>query len=75
MILPNKNVTLRYSLLGTGSKVISELKSPQTVTSLWDKVRNYEEVSTFEKYILCLDFLYTIGIIELEKGLIKKVLK
>ncbi|MDQ1255145.1 MAG: hypothetical protein QG646_4424 [Euryarchaeota archaeon] len=75
MILPNKNVTLRYSLLGTGSKVISELQFPQTVTSLWDKVRNYEEINTFEKYVVCLDFLYMVGIIDLEKGLIKKVLK
>lgn len=75
MILPNKNVILRYSLLGAGSKVISELKSPQTVTSLWDKVCNYEEINTFEKYILALDFLYMIGIIEMEKGLVKKVIR
>lgn len=75
MILPNKNITLRYSLLGAGSKIISELKSPQTVTSLWNKVCNYEEINTFEKYILSLDFLYMIGIIDVEMGLIKKVLK
>lgn len=75
MILPNKNVTLRYSLLGAGSKIISELKTPQTVTSLWEKVRSYEEINTFEKYVLSLDLLYMIDIIEMDKGLISKVLK
>jgi hypothetical protein len=75
MIVPNKSLTLRYSLLGASSRIISELKSPQTVTSLWDKVRYYEEINTFEKYILSLDFLYMIGIVELDKGFIKKVLK
>jgi hypothetical protein len=75
MILPNKNVTLRYSLLGVGSKIIFELKTPQTVTSLWEKVRSYEEINTFEKYVLSLDFLYMIDVIEMDKGLISKVLK
>ena len=75
MILPDKNITLHYSILGTGTKILMESNIPQTVSSLWEKVRNYDEINTFEKFVLTLDFLYMIGLIELEKGVIKRVVK
>ena len=43
-ILPDKSITLRYSLLGAGSKILAALKSPKTVSSLRDKVKKYEEL-------------------------------
>jgi hypothetical protein len=70
MILPNKNNILRYSILGASSKLVFELENPQTISSLWEKVRIFEEINTFEKYVLSLDFLYIIGLINLEMGLI-----
>lgn len=70
MILPNKNNILRYSIFGASSKLVSELENPQTISSLWEKVRIFEEINTFEKYVLSLDFLYMIGLINLDMGLI-----
>lgn len=70
MIIPNKSYILRYSILGASLKLISNLENSQTISSLWEKVRNYEEVNTFEKYILSLDFLYMIGLINFDMGLI-----
>jgi hypothetical protein len=72
MILPDKSITLRYSLLGAGSKILAALKSPQTVSSLRDKVKKYEELKPFDKFVLTLDFLYTIGAVEYKDGLIRK---
>ena len=72
MILPDKNILLSHSLLGLGSIVITELRVPQTVSSLWEKARDYEEIKTFEKFILTLDLLCTLGLIEFEEGIIRR---
>lgn len=63
------------SLIGTGSKILVELKVPQTVSSLWEKARVINEIRNFEKFVLTLDFLYSIGLIELEEGIIRKTEK
>lgn len=76
MILPDKNITLSNSLIGLGSKIIIELNTPQTVSSLWEKVRKkYLEIRTFERFVLSLDLLYAMGLIELENGIIKRQMK
>lgn len=75
MILPDKNILLRYSILGAGTKIITELNIAQTVSSLWEKTRNYDEINNFEKFVLILDFLYMMGLIELESGIVRRVVK
>jgi len=73
--LPDKNIKLHYSILGMGTKVLMVLNTPQTISSLWEKLRKCDEINTFEKFILTLDFPYIMGLIELERGIIKGVLK
>lgn len=70
MILPDKSISLSHSLLGMGSIIISELRVPQTVSSLWEKARDHEEIKTYEKFILTLDLLYMLELIEFEEGII-----
>ncbi|ADQ45535.1 hypothetical protein Calkro_0641 [Caldicellulosiruptor kronotskyensis 2002] len=73
MIFPNKTTKLSYSLLGCGSYILQELKNPQTVSALWEKVKiKYKELKNFEKFILTLDFLYILGMIEFENGLLRR---
>lgn len=72
MILPNKHVSTKNSLLGVGATVIEHLNYPCTVTALWDKVSKAPDMETFERFVLVLDLLYTIGAIDLDKGLIYK---
>ncbi len=73
MIIPDKMIKLKYSFLGAGSKILKELATPQTVSSLWEKVKEMEEIKTFDKFLLILDFLYILGIIEFKEGLLRKV--
>lgn len=70
MIMPNKNVTVRYSLLHCGALVLSELKESDTVSSLRERTKKHEAFSSYEKFILTLDYLFTIGVIALRDGLI-----
>jgi len=71
MILPDKNIDLKHSLIGFGSLVLPELKTMQTVSSLWDKMRDEGKIRSYEKFVLTLDFLFAIQLIEYESGLIK----
>ena len=70
MIMPNKNITVRYSLLHCGALLLSELKDSDTVSSLREKTKNREVLSSYEKFILTLDYLFAIGAIALSDGLI-----
>lgn len=73
MILPDKTIKLKYSLLGAGSVILKKLEIPQTVSSLWERVKNFDEIKTFDKYLLILDFLYMLNLIDFKEGLLKRV--
>ena len=70
MILPNKNIYLRNSLLGLGAIILEKLHRGDTVSSLWERVRNDTEINTFEKYILTLDFLYVVKAVDIKAGIL-----
>jgi hypothetical protein len=72
MILPDKNTPLSNSFLGKGYLILAELETNQTVSSLWEKVRMKQEIRTFENYLLTMDFLFSIGLIKLEQGIIMR---
>lgn len=72
MILPTKHISERQSVLGAGATVLRHLDTPQTVTGLWERVRHHNETSVYSRYILTLDFLFAIGVINLEDGLVTR---
>ncbi len=70
MILPDKNIILQYSILGSGSIILHELKKTETVSSLWEKIRQRKEIQSFEKFVLTMDFLFALNAIEITNGLV-----
>lgn len=70
MILPDKNIKLEYSLLNCGAIILEEIFEPQTLSLLWDKVKNHEALVNYEKFLLTLDYLYLINAITIRDGLI-----
>ena len=73
MILPSKHIPETQSFLGVGAVVLQHLEQPETVTSLWNKVRHERVVGTFERFVVALDLLYIIGIVVFSKGLIRRL--
>lgn len=73
MILPSKHIKLSDSLLNIGAIILRNLNSPQTVSALWSKVHSFAEVKTFDRFILGLDFLFMIGIIDFNDGLLQRI--
>lgn len=72
MILPSKHISEEQALIGVGAVVLRHLESPQTVTSLWDKVHDDRTVGTYERFVLALDLLHITGVISLSSGMIRR---
>jgi hypothetical protein len=72
MILPSKHIPEEQSLLGVGAVLLKELRHSQTVTGLWEKVRQEKAVGTFERFVLALDLLHVMGAVVLSKGMLAR---
>ena len=80
MILPTKHIRPDRALIGVGAEVLGALAQPMTMSKLWDTVRSLRStdasspVIDYRWFVLALDLLYTIGAIELERGLLRRVM-
>lgn len=72
MILPTKHIAVNESFLGMGAAILGHLARPVTLTRLWERVRESSEHTSYERFVLTLDLLYTIDAISLEDGQLKR---
>lgn len=70
MILPDKYIPPHRSLIGIGALILKRLDKPKTVTALWEELKTFPEIRTFERLVLSLDLLYIIGALEIKDGLL-----
>lgn len=76
MILPKKHLSIHESLIGFGGFLLTQLQQPLDVDSLWERYNNaysklkYPVKFTFDEFIIALDFLYMIGAIKSNKGVL-----
>lgn len=77
MILPSKHLPVERALITVGASILNLLKEPQSVSRLWDTVKSeYNDNSvpiTFDWFILALDFLAIMGVINFENERIKRI--
>lgn len=78
MILPTKHISQERSLLVAGAEVIQILSEPKTVSRIWEELKQKRlrdtniSCTTYDWFILTLDLLYLLNIIELENGSVRK---
>ena len=78
MILPTKHTNFSQSLLGFGSYILEQLEEPSSIDELWSKyksdykVKAYYAKHSLQNLVLSLLFLYSIGAIREEDGIIRK---
>ncbi|MBD8115012.1 ABC-three component system middle component 6 [Priestia megaterium] len=74
MILPQKHIKLSESLFGLGGFLISLLNTSKSVDRLWEDFNESVEKEffptfhTFDNFILALDYLFIVGLIEVTEG-------
>ena len=71
-LLPNKHVPTSRSLVGIGALLLGHLEDSSTVSSLWEMVKNEQEIGSFRNFVLTLDYLYAIGAIDYEHGFLNR---
>jgi hypothetical protein len=73
MILPNKSTSFTKSILGIGSQMLLFTEEVHSVSSLWQIIKETYKNISYQKFILTLDLLFSLGLIEYQEGMIKKV--
>ena len=71
-LLPNKHVPTSRTLVGLGAMILIRLDTASTVSGLWEIVMDEPEIGSYHNFVLTLDYLYTIGAIDYEQGLLAK---
>lgn len=73
MILPNKYLREHEALIGVGSVLLKQLSIEKTLSNLWEDVKEASSIGNFERFILGLDLLFILGLIEVRSDKIIKV--
>lgn len=73
MILPNKFLEEKDSLLYVGALLLNKLDVPNSVSELWNQVNDNKSVNNYERFIIALDMLYILNLIELKNEKIRRV--
>ena len=72
LILPTKHIATANTALNVGALLMRHLERPVTVTALWSRLSRTPEVETFDRFVLALDFLYSMGLIDLQDGRLQR---
>lgn len=75
MILPSKHLAQDRALLTVGADVLKLLTMAKTVSRLWTdfKMARGEHLAvTYDWFILAIDVLFALGIVEFERGLVTR---
>lgn len=75
MIMPNKHVAPRDSLIGLAGRLLRHVGRPRTVSALWERVRDREGVRSFDRFVLAVDLLFVMGVVELVDGRVRRVVE
>ncbi len=77
MILPTKHIPQDRALLTIGSHLLNKLGRQKTISALWEETiaeynndHNANPGLSYDWFILALDLLYAIGVIEINDGLL-----
>ena len=65
MILPNKYVRVHESLIGVGSTLLSNMADENSLSVLWESVKGSSNIGNYERFVLGLDLLFLLGVIEI----------
>lgn len=78
MITPTKGISPDRSLLAVGAQIARVLDMPMTVTQTWSRFRaertrlGHHSPVSFEWFVLGLDVLYALGVIEFRNDLLAR---
>lgn len=79
MITPTKGIAPDRALLAVAAQIVLQLERPLTVSQTWSRLREWRRMNehpaplSFGWFVLALDILYTLGVLELDEDLLTVV--
>lgn len=76
MILPTKGIEADRALLAVGRDILQLLDEAKTVSRLWEEVREQrigDARLTFDWFVLAMDLLYLLGLVDLDRGRVTRL--
>lgn len=73
MIMPTKYIKENDALIGVGATLLQHLSNKNNISSLWENVKHIESVGTYERFVLGLDLLFLLGLIDIYKNEITRI--
>jgi hypothetical protein len=75
MILPTKGIPPNKALLAVAGEALRSLRETKTVSRLWGDFRKISDPNaevTFDWFVLGLDLLFILGVVELDQGRLRR---
>lgn len=73
MIMPSKYLREDEALIGISAALIPLVENNSNLTELWEAAKKINAIGSFERFILALDFLYLLGLVDLHNNKIVRV--
>lgn len=68
MIMPSKYLREDEALIGVSATLLPLIESNGNLTELWESAKKIDAIGSFERFILALDFLYLLGLVDLHNN-------
>jgi hypothetical protein len=73
MIMPSKYLREDEALIGVCAALLPCIDKNRSLSALWEDAKTTLEMINFERFVLALDLLYLLGVVEIHKNEIVKV--
>ncbi|WP_417659141.1 ABC-three component system middle component 6 [Pseudidiomarina sp.] len=73
MIMPSKYLREDEALVGISAALLPLVQKNDNLTALWESAKKIDTIGSFERFILALDFLYLLGLVDLHNDKIVRV--
>lgn len=70
--LPNKYVTIDYSIIGLTAVLLEVIQPNDTVSSLWDRVNRDQRIRTFERFADAATLAFASGLLKFDGGVLQR---
>lgn len=68
MIMPSKYIKEHEALIGIGAMLLQYINTNNTVSSLWEQVKDMDVIGSFGRFILALDLLFLLGLVNVDRN-------
>ncbi|MGR9000004.1 MAG: ABC-three component system middle component 6 [Gammaproteobacteria bacterium] len=64
MIMPSKYLREDEALLGAGATLLHIINGRTSFSNLWEDAKNISVIGNFERFVLALDLLFLLGLVD-----------